>query len=407
MATIRESGRFEVFAGLDVGKQEHHLHVIDAAGRVLASRRVGNDESVLRQALQQAADHGRAVLVVDQLAAFGALPVAVAQDLGVPVGYLSGLAMRRLADVFPGQAKTDAIDAAVIAEAGRSMPQLLRRVDPGDPALAPLQVLVGHDQDLAQQVNREANRIRDALTHVHPALERVVGPSVIRPGVLALLARYPTPDRLRRAGPARMARVIRAGGSPRLANTLPARIAAALAEQSVVLPGTDAFGTVIAGSAARLASVIADRKALAEQTDAMLEAHPLGPVLTSMPGVGTRTAAMILAVVPDIGRFGSAAALASYAGLAPVTRRSGTSVRADLTPVRGHRALKRALYQSAFASLSDPVSRAYYDRKRSQGKSHQAALICLARRRTNVIYALLRDQTPYAATGHEPAPLAA
>ena len=74
-----------------------------------------------------------------------------------------------------------------------------------------------------------------------------------------------------------MARVIRSGGSPRLANTLPARIAAALAEQSVVLPGTQAFGTVLAGSAARLASVIADRKALAEQTDAMLEAHPFWP----------------------------------------------------------------------------------------------------------------------------------
>ena len=72
VATIRESGRFEVFAGLDVGKQDHHLHVIDAAGEVLASQRVGNDASGLRPALQRAAEHGRAVLVVDQLAALGA-----------------------------------------------------------------------------------------------------------------------------------------------------------------------------------------------------------------------------------------------------------------------------------------------------------------------------------------------
>jgi transposase len=65
---------------------------------------------------------------------------------------------------------------------------------------------------------------------------------------------------------------------------------------------------------------------------------------------------MILAVVPDITAFPSAAALASYAGLAPVSRRSGTSVRADLTPTRGHRQLKKSLFQSAFAALSDPVS---------------------------------------------------
>lgn len=53
---------------------------------------------------------------------------------------------------------------------------------------------------------------------------------------------------------------------------------------------------------------------------------------------------------------------------------------------------------SAFASLADPTSRAYYDRKRAQGKRHNAALICLARRRTDVIYAIyamLRDRKPY------------
>ena len=50
---------------------------------------------------------------------------------------------------------------------------------------------------------------------------------------------------------------------------------------------------------------------------------------------------------------------------------------------------------SAFASLSDPTSRAYYDRKRAQGKRHNAALICLARRRVDVLFAMLRDRQPY------------
>ncbi|MGI9000394.1 MAG: IS110 family transposase, partial [Pseudonocardia sp.] len=56
---------------------------------------------------------------------------------------------------------------------------------------------------------------------------------------------------------------------------------------------------------------------------------------------------------------------------------------------------KSALFLSAFASLADPTSRAYYDRKRAQGKRHNAALICLARRRTDVLYAMLRDRKPY------------
>ncbi len=57
--------------------------------------------------------------------------------------------------------------------------------------------------------------------------------------------------------------------------------------------------------------------------------------------------------------------------------------------------MKRAFFLSAFAALSDPLSRAYYDRKRAEGKKHNAALICLARRRVDVLHAMLRTHTPY------------
>ncbi len=113
-----------------------------------------------------------------------------------------------------------------------------------------------------------------------------------------------------------------------------------------------------------------------------------------MPGLGVRTAIKILTIVGDGSAFPTAAHLAAYAGLAPVTRRSGTSIKGE-TRSRGNHALKSALFLSAFASLSDPVSRAYYDRKRAQGKRHNAAIICLARRRTDVLYAMLRDPKPY------------
>ena len=81
----------------------------------------------------------------------------------------------------------------------------------------------------------------------------------------------------------------------------------------------------------------------------------------------------------------------SYAGIAPVTRRSGTSIRGEQSSRRGNKVLKRALFLSAFAALHDPESRAYYDRKRAQGKRHNQALIALARRRSDVLFAMLRD----------------
>lgn len=64
----------------------------------------------------------------------------------------------------------------------------------------------------------------------------------------------------------------------------------------------------------------------------------------------------------------------------------------------GNELLKRVFYQSAFASLrSAPESRAFYDRKRSEGKKHTQALIALARRRVNVLWAMLRDGTTFEA----------
>lgn len=127
----------------------------------------------------------------------------------------------------------------------------------------------------------------------------------------------------------------------------------------------------------------------------MLDAHPLSTVLISMPGVEIRTAARILLEVGDGSEFKSAGHLAAYAGIAPVTHRSGTSIRGEHPARSGNRKLKRALFLSAFAALHDPASRTYYDRKRAEGKKHNAALICLARRRCDVLFAMLKTKTPY------------
>lgn len=83
------------------------------------------------------------LVVVDQPATIGALPVAVARACGHEMAYLPGLAMRRIADLHPGNAKTDARDAYVIADAARTLPHTLRLVDVGQDTLAELDVLVG------------------------------------------------------------------------------------------------------------------------------------------------------------------------------------------------------------------------------------------------------------------------
>lgn len=119
------------------------------------------------------------------------------------------------------------------------MPHTLRRVRGDDETLAELSVLAGYDADLPAQATRLTNRLRDALLHIHPALERLLGPRLDR-GVLDLLAAAPTPQALRELSPAGIAETMRAR-SPRLATTLPAQILAAIDAQTAVVPGTGAF----------------------------------------------------------------------------------------------------------------------------------------------------------------------
>ncbi|WJZ65494.1 IS110 family transposase [Kocuria rosea] len=393
-----EDQRPAVFIGLDVGKSDHHAVAVTAPGKTVHDEALPNDEARLRVILEElAAAHGPVLMVVDQPATIGALPVAVAEATDqVEVAYLPGLAMRRIADLHPGTAKTDARDALIIAEAARTMPHTLRdiRADEAQIAeLAVLAVLAGLDDDLAAQITATSNRLRGMLTQIHPVLERVLGLRVTHPAVADLLTRYPTPAKLAAAGRGHVRARLKKH-APRLAEAPTEEIFDALRQQSVVVAGTEAAATVVPILAGQLASLTHQRATVATQVEFLVEAHPLCPVLTSMPGIGVRTAARILTEV--VGKdFATAGHLASYAGIAPVTRRSGTSIHGEHAAKGGNKRLKRALFLSAFASLNHPPSRAYYDRKRAQGKRHNQAIIDLARRRTDVLFAMLRDGTLY------------
>ena len=188
-----------VFLGLDVGKEGHHAVAQDRSGKKLLDRAPPNDEAKLRELYGRMRAHRPVLLVVDQPATIGALPVAVALDEGVTVGYLPGLAMRRIADLHPGAAKTDARDAAVIANAARTMPHTLRSLKIDDETIAELTVMSGFDDDLAQQITATSNRIRGLLTQIHPALERVLGPRLDHPAVLDLLEDLAHPRRSHRS----------------------------------------------------------------------------------------------------------------------------------------------------------------------------------------------------------------
>lgn len=394
---IQNHDTIDVFIGIDVGKSNHHAVALNRDGKKLLDKALPQDEAKLKTMIKSLTKHGKLLIVVDQPATIGALPVAVAQAAGIPVAYLPGLAMRRIADLHPGEAKSDPKDAFIIASAARTMPHTLRTVEVPEAQVAELSMLCGFDDDLAKQATATSNRIRGLLTQIHPALERVIGKHLDHVAMAELLVKYPTPAALRRAGETRIGALLRKH-APRAWKHWAKDITAALAAQTVVVSGTEAAGIVLPELARSLAQTRAARDAVLSRVEELVKDHPLHALLKTMPGVGIRTQARILTEVTGKD-FATAGHLASYAGLAPVTWRSGTSIRGDHSSRKGNKILKRALFLSAFASLKckDQISRAYYDRKRAEGKKHNQALIALARRRCNVLFAMLRDGSIYEA----------
>lgn len=161
-----------------------------------------------------------------------------------------------------------------------------------------------------------------------------------------------------------------------------------------MVTGTSAAALVIPRLAAQLVTLRRQCDEVSAEVQRLVDQHPLQPVQTSMPGVGVRTAARLLTQVAGK-HFPTAGHIAAYAGLAPVTRRSGSSIRGEYPSRRGNKILKRIMFLSAFAALRDPDSRVYYERKISQVKRHNQALLALARRRSDVLYTMLQDGTLY------------
>ena len=108
--------------------------------------------------------------------------------------------------------------------------------------------------------------------------------------------------------------------------------------------------------------------------------------------MGPLVAAEFAVAVGDLSTFASPDHLAAYAGLAPVPNDSGKRTGNLHRPQRYNRRLRHVFFMAALTAIRDHgPNREYYQRKRAEGRRHQQAVIALARRRVNVLWALLRD----------------
>ncbi|MER5297773.1 IS110 family transposase [Streptomyces pharetrae] len=386
--------RTRVWAGVDAGKGHHWAAVVDETGATLWSKKIDNDESAILTALGEILDlAGEVHWAVDISGTSSALLLALLAAHGQQAVYVPGRTVNRMSGAYRGEAKTDARDAYVIAETARHRSDFAT-IDVPAQLAADLALLTAHRSDLVADRVRMTNRLRDVLTGVFPALERSFDYSNHK-GALVLLTGYQTPALIRRRGRARLTAWL-AARSVRGADAVATTALEAAQAQQTALPGEEVAAQIVADLATQILALDERLKRIDRQIRDTFRRHPQAEIIESMPGLGPILGAEFVVAAGDLAAYADAGHLASAAGLVPVPRDSGRRTGNLHRPKRYSRRLRRVFYMSAQTSIiREGPNRTFYLKKRGEGCNHVQAVIALARRRTSVLWALLRDNRAF------------
>lgn len=386
----------EVFVGIDWGEQHHQIHALDAGDGTALALRVPHDRSGLERlrvalaGLGEPAEVGIAIerregLLVDHLLAWGhpVYPVNPKVAARAREGY-------RAAPV-----KSDALDAFALADLLRRQVATWRPLRRSSADQAELGALVRDRERFVIEHRRLQHQLRAVLETYYPAATKLFS-GLDRPITLAFLRRYPTPAEAEHLTARRLARFLaRQGYSGRTTPEV-------LIERIRADTGTPNAGVDAARARAMVALVdLLEQvgRVLEDYETAIagvLERHPDATLFASFPGSGLITTATLLAEIgEDRSRFPSPGSLLAEAGLAPVTRQSGSSRRVSFRYAANHH-LRAAWSQWMLTVIRiSPWTRAAYDAARVRGQSHNRAVRSVGARWGRILWRCWLDRQAY------------
>ncbi|MFG2887902.1 IS110 family transposase [Streptomyces sp. NPDC048297] len=380
-----------IWVGIDAGKGHHWAVALDADGETLFSTKVINDEAQILTLIDTARERADEVRwAVDISGRASTLLLALLIAHGQQVVYVPGRTVNRMSGAYRGEGKTDAKDARVIADQAR-MRRDFAPLDTPPELVSNLRVLTNYRADLIADRVRLINRLRDLLVGICPALERAFDYSAAK-GPVVMLTEYQTPAALRRIGVKRLTAWLERRKVRSAADVAAKAVEAAQAQQ-IALPGEKQAAQLVCDLAHQLLALDERIKDNDREIRETFRSDDRAEIIESMPGMGPILGAEFVAIVSDLAGYRDAGRLASHAGLAPVARDSGRRTGNYHRPKRYNRRLRHIFYMAAQTAMMRPgPSRDYYLKKRAEGLLHTQALLSLARRRVDVLWAMLRDK---------------
>jgi transposase len=290
----------------------------------------------------------------------------------------------------PSGAKTDQIDAWLLARKGRSDLDQMHRLKPDSPLIAELKQLTRDQDSLIQMQTRLVNQLHACLKAYYPVATTLFT-KLHQPLTLDFLRAYPTPDAVRAASEAPLAETLRMAKHPHPEQK------ARQVWPVVQAPQLHADAVTQRAKARLMLALLAQLEPLMQAVDSydreiarLFQAHADAPVFTSLPGAGKRLAPRLLAEWgDDRTRYADAGSVQALAGTSPVAFQSGNLCAAHRRRAC-NKALRASLHHFAWESVRccESWADAYYQRKRREGKSHSVAVRALANQWVRLIYAI-------------------
>lgn len=382
------------YAGIDWADTKHDVVVIDEAGRKVASLRVEHTASGLKKLIRFLRD----IAPLDQIACIletkHGLLITALLEAGMALYPVNPKTIDRKR--VASRAKTDQIDAYLLAKHGRSELADLRRLEPDSPIIAELKALTRDQESLIVSQTRLVNQLTACLKAYYPSALSLFS-KLHQPSTLAFLQAYPTPEAARQATADQLGDVLKQAGHStihKVASKIYEQLQAQQLEADPITVRTKS--RLMLALVAQLSPLLPQIAAYDEEIERLFLTHEDNEVFMSLPRAGQRLAPRLLAEWgDDRTRYPSAAHLAALAGTSPVPWESGNyaSVHQRFACVKP---LRNALHQFAWQStLQEQWARDYYDRKRREGKSHSMAVRALAHIWVRIIFAMWQKKEPY------------
>jgi transposase len=373
----------DLYCGIDWATDHHDIAVVDADGRVVARRRIGNDAAGFAQLLTLLAEAGDS--------AKHPIPVAIETDRGLWVGALRETgrviypinplaASRYRARYAVSGAKSDATDAVLLANVIRTDPDAHRPL-PADTELAQaIRVLARAQQDAVWARQQIGNQIRDLLKDFYPAA--IIAFAELPTGGLAradartILAAAPTPTQAAKLTPARLRRLLVKSGRRRDLDRDVEQLRQVFTDTYLRQPPMveNAMGIQLAALLRQFDAACAAAEDLAEAAITHFEQHPDAKLITSFPGLGKLTGARVLAEIgDDRTRFVDARGLKAFAGSAPITRASGKKTIVLHRHIKNRRLAAVGPIWALSSLRASPGARRHFDARRTAGDWNRQA----------------------------------